>query len=386
MRNILFDFIKSYKEVIIYGCGNNGLFLQWILSRNHVYIHYMCDSNEKLWRTSIHGVCCISPKQLEEHREALVIVGIYKYEEVLKKLRDYDLKKVITWNQVEFLLRDLKDYHDDYICYRKMLLDRQPELKAILTSNIKFKNIHEGKRCFIIGNGPSVKSQKLALLKDEITFTVNQMAKSPQFQQIESNYHVWADPGFFNTDLKNEGDYQLLEIMRSLPGYTSCFFPYKAAHEYVEKFHLNESIDVNYYSSAADVYGDELVDLTDHIRDGYTVVQYAIRLAIYMGFKEIYLLGCECTTILNVINARLGNYSTVTHCYDIDKREKERARNMYMKLPMKAYYRSEQGVLEEYDIIKRYCDDHSILIFNCTPGGLLEELPRCSFDSIIHEI
>ena len=94
MRDILFDFIKSYKEVIIYGCGNNGLFLQWILRKNHVDIQYMCDSNESLWGSSIHGVDCISPRQLQEHREALVIVGIYKYEEVLKKLQDYDLKKV----------------------------------------------------------------------------------------------------------------------------------------------------------------------------------------------------------------------------------------------------------------------------------------------------
>ena len=386
MRDILFDFIKSYKEVIIYGCGNNGLFLQWILRKNHVDIQYMCDSNESLWGSSIHGVDCISPRQIQEHREALVIVGIYKYEEVLKKLQDYDLKKVITWNQVEFLLRDLKDHRDDLISYRNLRLNSQPELKDLLASNIKFKNIHEGKRCFIIGNGPSVKNQDLALLKDEITFTVNQMARNPQFRDIKTNYHVWADRSFFNTDLKSEGDYHLLEVMKSLPGYTSCFFPYEAAHEYVDKFQLNGFIDVNYYSADAYVYGDELVDLTGPIRGGYTVVQYAIRLAAYMGFKEIFLLGCECTTILNVINARLWEYSTATHCYDIDEKEKERARNMYMKLPMRAYYRSEQGVLEEYEIIKRYCDDHGILIYNCTPGGLLEELPRCSFDAIIHGI
>lgn len=383
MREILFEYLRGQEEAIIYGCGNNGLFLQWLLKRHNVKVDCMCDSNEKLWGTTVNGIECISPVQLKEHKEALVIIGIDRYEEVLKSIKNYQLKKIITWNQIKFLLKELEKYPDDLADYRKFLLDRKPELKQRLADNSKYKNIHEGKRCFIVGNGPSVKNLNLSLLRDEFTFTVNQMARNPQFHDIHTNYHLWADSGFFNTNLVNEGDYKLLEIMKSLSEDVDCFFPYEVAHEYVEKFELEKYIHVNYFSFNACVNGDEPIDFTGYIRGGYTVVQYAIRLAIYMGFKEIYILGCECTTILNVINSRLADYSLETHCYDIDEKEKERARKMYMRMPMQMYYKSEYGVLEEYHVINEHCKQAGILIYNCTPGGLLEELPRCSFEKAL---
>jgi hypothetical protein len=38
-----------------------------------------------------------------------------------------------------------------------------------------FKNTHTGKRCFIIGNGPSLKAEDLEQLKNEITFAFNRI-------------------------------------------------------------------------------------------------------------------------------------------------------------------------------------------------------------------
>ncbi len=35
------------------------------------------------------------------------------------------------------------------------------------------KDIHRGERCFIIGNGPSLKQTDLSRLKDEFTFGMN---------------------------------------------------------------------------------------------------------------------------------------------------------------------------------------------------------------------
>ena len=37
------------------------------------------------------------------------------------------------------------------------------------------RNIHRGERCFIIGNGPSLKNTDLAKLKDEYTFGMNRI-------------------------------------------------------------------------------------------------------------------------------------------------------------------------------------------------------------------
>ncbi|MFO7997093.1 MAG: hypothetical protein R6U93_08195, partial [Dehalococcoidia bacterium] len=37
------------------------------------------------------------------------------------------------------------------------------------------KDKHEGQRCFIIGNGPSLRNTDLSLLRDEVTFGLNRI-------------------------------------------------------------------------------------------------------------------------------------------------------------------------------------------------------------------
>ena len=46
------------------------------------------------------------------------------------------------------------------------LTENERKLKAL-------KNKHKGKRCFVIGNGPSLNKMDLSLLKNEYTFGVN---------------------------------------------------------------------------------------------------------------------------------------------------------------------------------------------------------------------
>src|SRR5437868_13822797 len=56
-------------------------------------------------------------------------------------------------------------------------------LKAI-RSNTKYKNIHTGRRCFILCNGESVATQDLAPLKYEIVFSVSQGYLLKQYDSI----------------------------------------------------------------------------------------------------------------------------------------------------------------------------------------------------------
>jgi hypothetical protein len=41
---------------------------------------------------------------------------------------------------------------------------------------LNLRNQHKGQRCFIIGNGPSLRQTNLALLKDEVTFGLNRIS------------------------------------------------------------------------------------------------------------------------------------------------------------------------------------------------------------------
>src|SRR2546421_12970023 len=53
------------------------------------------------------------------------------------------------------------------------------EHKNLLQQNEKLGGRHGGQRCFVIGNGPSLKRQDLAPLADEVTFVKSAFWKHP---------------------------------------------------------------------------------------------------------------------------------------------------------------------------------------------------------------
>src|SRR5688572_2335525 len=54
----------------------------------------------------------------------------------------------------------------------------------------QFKDIHKGKRAFIIGNGPSLKQTDLTKLKNEITFGMNRIYIAFPEMDFETTYFV----------------------------------------------------------------------------------------------------------------------------------------------------------------------------------------------------
>ena len=66
--------------------------------------------------------------------------------------------------------------------------DADPLLKSI-EANIIFKDIHKGKRCFIVCNGPSINTQNLLLLQNEIVFSVSSGYHHPDYLNYQPAYH-----------------------------------------------------------------------------------------------------------------------------------------------------------------------------------------------------
>jgi len=59
-----------------------------------------------------------------------------------------------------------------------------------LKKNTKFKNIHKGQRCFILGSGPSILTNDLTHLKNEIVMTQNNFHTHKDIKTISPEYHV----------------------------------------------------------------------------------------------------------------------------------------------------------------------------------------------------
>lgn len=270
---------------------------------------------------------------------------------------------------------------------KRFMVDRNKKIKSEISKNQKFYNIHKGERCFIIGNGPSAKNIDFKKLANEYTFTVNQFSRFDNFENLKTNYHVFADERIFKLDENKEVDREALTYLKKLISSSDSiqFFSKISSKDYIETSSYFEGIRVNYYQDELTFHENYNLDfdITKQIPWFPTVIDYCIFIAMYMGFTEIYLLGCDCTGFLK-ISTLLDEYSNnFSYGYNITNNEAERIKNQ-----LKTY-----GVAEELEIWGRifryyeYLEDFSkkngVRITNCTEKSLLFTFQTNSLEEVL---
>src|SRR5258706_13694413 len=63
------------------------------------------------------------------------------------------------------------------------------EDRRLLLKNRALKDIHSGKRCFVIGNGPSLREQDIRPLAREITFAANSFFEHEHVDIVRPTYY-----------------------------------------------------------------------------------------------------------------------------------------------------------------------------------------------------
>lgn len=138
----------------------------------------------------------------------------------------------------------------------------------------KFKNIHAGERCVIIGNGPSLNETDLSLLDGEITFGLNRI------------YLMWDKLGFETTYLVVANRYVVAQCADDFRRIKSPLFTMTKNRK-----HLDGAPDTGYLSY---LVGPRFsTDASRGIWEGATVTYVAMQLAYYMGFTDVVLIGVD---------------------------------------------------------------------------------------------
>lgn len=249
--------------------------------------------------------------------------------------------------------------------------------------NAELKNKYAGKRCFIIGNGPSLKTVDLSQLADEYTFTVNQLPRNNNFGKLKTNFHIWADERFFNLDLSKSEDLELFNVMKAVSSEDNqpvVFYKW-AAREMIESNHLEKTLDIRYFGDIGmdipkALASDGALDVCKPLPIFPTVIHYAVCLAVYMGFQEIYLLGCDCTGFISTAQAKLKNANQSEYAYSITENEKKRMERISSKTSIRNELLWYAELFDTYDFMKFYCEKQEVKLFNATESTLLESIPR----------
>lgn len=227
---------------------------------------------------------------------------------------------------------------------------------------LKYKNIHKGERCFIVATGPSLTIEDLEMIKEEYSFSMNSIVNILGKTTFIPTYYMIQDAvaerklreGILKSDLKNIfvgiGNSYFLEANLSK----------KSAQKYhknAQTYNLNSAyhfFDMCYNQEKVNVQFSD--DCANEIMDGFTVTYSAIQLAVYMGFKEIYLLGCDT------------NYAG-----HVDEKTDKIVPNANEPITM---------FLKSYEVARAYAREHGVKIYNATRGGMLEIFPRVDLESL----
>ena len=232
------------------------------------------------------------------------------------------------------------------------------------------KDLFKGRRCFVVGTGTSIENIDMSVLDNEITIGINLILHHPTFVP---NYLAVGDTQVmkhnYNTvfsDKMSEGTYVIGNGCR-LTGKGNCTdgpgstcmgihldpsFENIYTLEHWEKSgifinHVNDERDKLLKTEEYYIDIDEFNTFTSY--GSSTIDNLAIPLAAYLGFKDIYLLGCD------------GGWD---HFYDDIRRTGKRE-------------------WINYHHVKKELDKYSINLVNCDVTNVFSELEYKSLVDII---
>lgn len=139
----------------------------------------------------------------------------------------------------------------------------------------ELKNIHSGQRCFIIGNGPSLKHTDLRRLRGEFTFGMNRF------------YLLFDELGFHTTYYLAVNSLvieQCAEELRRLP--MPRFISWRSRN-------LIQPVDGLIYLHTTYTGPRFARDARGRLWEGATVTYVALQLAYHMGFDPVILIGVD---------------------------------------------------------------------------------------------
>lgn len=238
-----------------------------------------------------------------------------------------------------------------YTCANAALIPRATiqwfRTKGLLSRNKAIKDSANQKRCYILGAGPSLSGVNLNLLVGQPVITVNRLYLLENYRRLSPIFHCALDPAMCSGIYGKE----FLDVITSHPS-INYLLSGNVPRAFME-------LDNTYFCQLGFIPSRLVKPFSLHLPSAAfsNVIHYAIELAIYMGFKEIILLGCD----FNQFASR-----TDSHVYDNRVVAKKRTLNMTYELLTHTI------MLLQYQYLKEYAEQKGVSIVNATKGSMLD--------------
>lgn len=357
------DFIKFISEkdrIYIYGAGTYGIIFAKLLKINNIKCEGIIDQDKQKTGKVIYGAKVVQLSEIQNLDSVFVMVS---------------LSSIIHVNCIPTVVENLIKAgikNENIIClgYERDLINdviyKINSSDKILKRNEKFKRLHAGKRCFIIGNGPSLRLDDLMKLSSEITMACNGIINVYKRISWRPTYFFAEDNVFLEENVSDEK-----ALKNLLKNCKYCFTTLrnnlydKYTDRYGNLFYLLPILpqEKNGYMKFSE-------DICNNIFSAGTTLYTMMQVAVYAGISELYLIGVDYS-----FRREMHADGSISVNEDVKNHMK------YIEQVEKGTYAVDL-IMEGYLCAKKYAEEHGIKIYNATRGGKLEVFERVNFDEL----
>ena len=246
----------------------------------------------------------------------------------------------------------------------------------LMRGNRRFFDAHRGERCFILCNGPSVLGQDLLPLRNEVVMSVSSGYLYRDFDRIRPRYH-FVPPMTFGM-ITEQDAVRWFQEMHDRLGEAELFLG-SSEHGLVARHALFSGRRVSYLCCALPFLPreDGIISLCGPVPSPASVPIMCLVAALYMGFRDIYLLGTEHDSFAT----RKYKYAfepTVMRGKDFSVDE-----HGDLRIPLYEELASNLALWTQYRHVKRIALHNGRNVWNATVGGLLDEFPRVALEEAL---
>lgn len=240
--------------------------------------------------------------------------------------------------------------------------------KRTLRSNLKYKNTKIGKRAFLIATGPSINKLDLNYLKSEDCFTISNAFLHDKIEVISPIFHIFAP---YHEPLVKENYIEWLKKADNvLPPSTKILLGHKT-REMVAENKIFQSREIAYMYLGNPFYYN--INLKRQVPSPKTGTHQALNMLIYMGYSEIYLIGCD-HNILKFYGGKREHFYTS----DQDKRV-----NVDYWTDITDNLKSELDMFNKYKRYLKLANKKNIKIYNLSKESWLNFIDYKDFDEVL---
>lgn len=235
----------------------------------------------------------------------------------------------------------------------------------------KLWHSQKGKRCFVIGNGPSIQQMNLAPLKDELTIGFNGIYKAFPEWGWHTDYLVFED--IEQTEIRGPD----IPHVHGPQKLSSIYNAYAFRH-HRDMLYMNcRRIDRIYWKSLRPMFSTDFAWL---VYLGSTVTYIGLQLAFHLGCNPVYLIGVDHNYgdlpkkfPPGKIKVTEENLEEVQKCHFVDK---------YYKVGDVIGVPNVEAQEDFYRHAREVYEAHGRKIYNAGRDSKLEVFEKADFDSL----